>query len=159
MRQVRGFVLRRLRDRPNEPPLLSQAEMVSVVREVFSSVADDPLIASAHSLEGLHAHTRAGMARSIDRRKQIPRRLAACQTLVRWAFLHKTRLGNRLRPVGLIKKKIMKNKRLAEEPFSRVLTGHDMYVKQANRERRAFICLSFLERCRRICFKRCRRFV
>ena len=99
-----GLFLGRLRDRLNEPPLLSPAEMASVVREVFSSVADDPLLASAHILEGYHAHARAGMARAMDRRKQLPRRIAACQTLVRWTFLHKSRLGKRLLPIASVRK-------------------------------------------------------
>ena len=139
-----GLFLLRLRTRLAEPPALSEAERVEVVVEVFSSTASDPLVASMHLVEGLHAHARAGAARSMDRRKQLPRRLFASQGLVRWSELHKKRLRGKLRPVPTIRQAILKTKRVKEQPTSRILTGHDAYVKVQNRLRlRCFFCCSF----------------
>ena len=129
-----------MRARLADPPALSELERVQVVREVVDSLASDPLIASMHLVENLHAHARAGAARSLDRRKQLPCRLFASQGLVRWNSLHKRRLGKNWRPVPSIRQQILKTKRVKEQASTRVLTGHDMYVKEANRQRQRRCC-------------------
>ena len=130
-----GIFLQRLRARLADPPALSALERVQVVREIVDSLASDPLIASMHTVETLHAHFRAGAARSIDRRKQLPTRLVASQSLVRWSKLHKVNLGKKWRPAPSIRQKILKTKRVKEQVSTRILTGHDMYVQEANRQR------------------------
>ena len=139
-----GLFLQRLRSRLGEPPALSEPERVEVVTEVFSSVASDPLVASMHLVEGLHAHASAGIARSIDRRKQLPHRLFASQGLVRWSALHKKRVGGQMQPVPSIRQTILKTKRPKEETTSRIMTGHDAYVKEQNELRlRCLLCFAF----------------
>ena len=125
-----GLFLRRLRQRLAEPPLLTPGEMLVVVKEVSTSLACDPLLASMHQVEDLHAHARIAAARSTDRRKHLPVRIFSGQYFSRWPTLHITKMG----PLS-IRQTILKTKRV--RPLKpRTLTGHDIYVKRANAKRR-----------------------
>ena len=120
----------RLRERLKEPPLPTRHEQVIVTKEVYTSLDSDPLIASMHLVEGLHAHAVISCSRSMDRCKQLPRRIFAGQSLNPWQFLHTRRIGKRERLVDSIKQVLLKTKRVAPKS-TRVLTGHDMYIKDA----------------------------
>ena len=125
-----GIFLVRLRERLLEPPLLSLQDQLLVVVEVYTSLACDPLITSMHLVEGLHSHSRVATARSMDRRKQLPRRIFSGQALSRWQYIHVEAMGPMKREVPSIKQVIQKTKRV-QPKTSRVLVGHDLFVKDA----------------------------
>ena len=131
--QCEGLFLRRLRQRLSVPPALSLHEKFMVTKEIYSDLACDPLLASMHEVEELHAHARVAAARSMDRRKQLPTRLFCGQYLSRWKTLHERKMGKLLRSPLTVKQTILKR---LQPVVPRTLTGHDIFVKRANEERR-----------------------
>ena len=87
-RKCQGRFLIMLRTRLVAAPVLTLDEQLTVVLEIFTSLANDPLIASIHELEGLHASSRALLARSMCRRKRMPVSVFATQALIRWKGVH-----------------------------------------------------------------------
>ena len=127
-----GLFLLRLRERLNAPPLLADEEKVQVVLEIFENLAEDPLIASIHELEGLHAGARSVCARSMCRRKRLPVSVFATQSLTRWRTLHGSRLGGTRRKVLSVRKHLLKKPKTRG---SRTSCGFNMFVRAENKSR------------------------
>ena len=147
-----GIFLVRLRERLLEPPLLSLQDQLLVVVEVYTSLACDPLITSMHLVEGLHSHSRVSTARSMDQRKQLPRRIFSGQALSRWQYIHVEAMGPMKREVPSIKQVIQKTKRV-QPKTSRVLVGHDMFVKDAIAAWHSICLFSMLSFCVMLCVR------
>ena len=105
---------------------------MQVVLEIFENLAEDPLIASMHELEGLHAGARSVCARSMFRRKRLPVSVFATQSLTRWRTVHGSRLGKMRREVLSVRKHIMKKPKTRGP---RTKCGFNMFVRAENKSR------------------------
>ena len=132
--KCQGRFLIMLRERLRAPPALMLEEQLTVVIDIFISLASDPLIASIHGFEGLHAASRCLLARSMDRRKKMPVTAFATQALTRWCAMHRSRMGKRLLPVQSVKNHILKRARTPKFACSK--SGHNMFVRKQNRLRK-----------------------
>ena len=108
--------------------------MLNIILEVVSSLCEDPLVASMHDVEDLHAAARQVAARSMSRRKRRPTRFFTCQSLTRWNRRHQLRMGKAYRPPSSVKQKITKKK---DVKFNKRVSGHNLFVRDEQAARRA----------------------
>ena len=111
--------------RLNACPALTLKGKLEVVIDIFTSLANDPLIISIHELEGLHAAARSVLARSMDRRKKLPVSVFASQALTPWVGMHKSRLGTLYRAPLPVLKHILKKARTSDKIRSK--SGHTFH--------------------------------
>ena len=130
-----------------ESPQFCLGEQVDLVVGVYTSIAEDPYIASMHPVELMHVFSSCVVQRSMTRRRRAPYKVVAVQFLQRWVACNKRVLGKWLRPVPSSKRVLKPNlKRPNARGPSRQVTAHNIFVKRKiaqGRQRVAFCHLKY----------------